>query len=118
MVVELADAHPLTSLNRLWRHFHGIERPSGPTADDAIAALRELGIEPAVVRWHKAATPEYARFDELVDVTRRRLCLPADRADEVAEALRGLGVDEGTPPDLGSSGRAVVTLSWPGSRTV
>lgn len=118
VVVELAEAHPLTTLNPLWRHFHGIERPDGPTADDAVAALRELGLEPAVVRWHKPARPEYARFDELVDVTRRRLCLPADRAGEVAEALRGLGVDERTPPDLGSSGRDVVTLSWPVSRSV
>lgn len=112
VVVELAEAHPLTTLNPLWRHFHGLERPTGPTADDAVAALRELGLDPAVERWHKAAEPEYAHFDELVDVTRRRLCLPAERAGEVAEALRGLGVDEGTPPDLGSSGRDVVTLSW------
>ncbi|NIH86862.1 class I SAM-dependent methyltransferase [Amycolatopsis granulosa] len=116
VVVELAHAHPLTSLNPLWRHFHGIDRPSGPTAADAIAALRELGVEPEVVRWRKAPKPEYERFDELVDVTRRRLCLPAGRADEVAEVLRGLGVDEGMPPDLGSSGREVVTLSWPGRR--
>ncbi|GAB3579965.1 hypothetical protein GCM10027445_49410 [Amycolatopsis endophytica] len=117
VVVEVAEAHPLTTLNPLWRHFHGIERPTGPTADDAAAALRELGLDPEVVRWRKEAKPEYAHFDELVDVTRRRLCLPPERADDVADALRGLGVDEGTPPDLGSSGREVVTLSWSVSRS-
>jgi SAM-dependent methyltransferase len=112
VVVETAEVHPLTSLNPLWRRFHGLERPAGPTADDAVAALRELGVEPEIVRWHKKPSPEYARFDELVDVTRRRLCLPAERASEVAEALVEMGVDGTMPPDLGSSGRAVVSLSW------
>ncbi|HJQ45267.1 MAG TPA: class I SAM-dependent methyltransferase [Amycolatopsis sp.] len=112
VVVELAEAHPLTSLNPYWLRFHGLRRPDGPTADDATAALRELGVEPDVVRWHKQASPEYQRFDELVEVTRRRLCLPPERAAEVADALRENGVDEAAPPDLGSSGRAVVTLSW------
>lgn len=116
VIVEVAEAHPLTALNPLWRRFHGIERPEGPTADDAVAALRELGIEPEVARWSKLAEPEYQHFDELVDVTRRRLCLPLEAAPEVAEALRERGVDPGTPPDLGSSGRNVVTLSWCGVR--
>ncbi|NKQ55105.1 class I SAM-dependent methyltransferase [Amycolatopsis sp. K13G38] len=117
VVVELAEVHPLTELNDLWRRFHGIERPSGPTADDAAAALRELGVEPEILRWQKQPAPEYERFDELVEVTRRRLCLPDDRADEVADALRETGIDETTPPDLGSSGRAVATLSWSPERS-
>ncbi|SDX08076.1 Methyltransferase domain-containing protein [Amycolatopsis xylanica] len=115
VIVELADAHPLTSINALWKHFHGIDRPLGPTAEDAAAALRELGIEPEVARWRRPAMAEYRRFGELVDVTRRRLCLPPEAADDVAEALRGQGIDAGNPPDLGSSGREVVTLSWSGS---
>jgi SAM-dependent methyltransferase len=112
VIVELAEAHPLTALNPLWSRFHGITRPEGPTADDAVAALRELGVEPEVARWSKAVVPEYKRFGELVDVTRRRLCLPLEAADEVAEALREMDVDAGNPPDLGSSGRDVVTVSW------
>ncbi|HVW43009.1 MAG TPA: methyltransferase domain-containing protein [Amycolatopsis sp.] len=117
VVVEIAAAHPLTALNPLWLRFHGLRRPEGPAAEDAIAALRELGIEPSVVRWQKKPSPEYQRFDELVDVTRRRLCLGPERAAEVADALREGGVDETTPPDLGSSGRAVVTLSWSPERS-
>lgn len=112
VIVELAEVHPLTTLNALWTRFHGITRPEGPTADDAVAALRELGVEPEVARWSKAVVPEYKRFGELVDVTRRRLCLPLEAGDEVAEALREMDVDAGTPPDLGSSGRDVVTVSW------
>lgn len=112
VIVELAEVHPLTTLNPLWSRFHGIARPVGPTADDAVAVLRELGVEPEVARWRKAVVPEYKRFGELVDVTRRRLCLPLEAADEVAEALREMDVDAGTPPDLGSSGRDMVTVSW------
>ena len=105
VVVELAAVHPMTSLNPLWRHFHDLDRPAGPTADDAIAALRELGISPDVLRWHDQREPEYEHFDELVDITRRRLCLPAERSAEVADALRG-------SPDFGSTARDVVTLIW------
>jgi len=114
VIVEVAAAHPLTELNPLWRRFHGIERPAGPTADDFLAVLGELGIEPAVARWRRLPEAEYATFAELTDVTRRRLCLPADAEPEVATALRELGVDPALPPDLGSSGRELVTVSWPG----
>ncbi|EME55032.1 class I SAM-dependent methyltransferase [Amycolatopsis decaplanina] len=114
VIVEVAAAHPLTELNPLWRRFHDIERPAGPTADDFLATLGELGVEPTVARWRRRPEAEYATFAELTDVTRRRLCLPADTETEVAAALRELGVDPALPPDLGSSGRELVTVSWPG----
>lgn len=114
VVVEMAASHPLTELNPLWARFHGIERPTGPTADDLVAALGELGIRPTVTRWRRPPEAEYGDFADLVDVTRRRLCLAPDAADEVATALVELGVDPDLPPDLGSSGRALVTMTWPG----
>ncbi|HET6501104.1 MAG TPA: methyltransferase [Amycolatopsis sp.] len=104
VVVEIAGAHPLITLNPLWRHFHGVARPAGPTADDALAALRELGVDPLVVRWHKEVSPR--PFDELVDDTRKRLCLPARRTGEVAGLLRGPR----------PSSRSMLTLSWPPGR--
>ncbi len=115
VVAELTEQHPLVSLNPLWRRFHGIERPDGPTADDAVAALRQVGIDPTVTRSTRPATADYGTFEETVEVTRRRLCLPPDAASEVAAALRDLQLDPDTPPDLGSSGRRVVTLTWPGT---
>ncbi len=115
VVAEMSDRHPLTSLNPLWQRFHGITRPERPTADDCVRALAEAGIHPSVTRWSRPAESEYADFDELVEVTRRRLCLPAGAAPEVATALRELGHDPAVPPDLGSSGRHLVTLTWPGS---
>ncbi|RSN26770.1 SAM-dependent methyltransferase [Amycolatopsis sp. WAC 04169] len=114
VIVEVAAAHPLTELNPLWRRFHGVDRPAGPTAEDFLATLSELGIEPTAVRWRRHPEAEYASFAELTDVTRRRLCLPSDAEPEVAAALRELGVDPALPPDLGSSGRELMTVSWPG----
>ncbi|MFD9894849.1 class I SAM-dependent methyltransferase [Amycolatopsis sp. NPDC059027] len=112
VVAELAARHPLTELNPLWTHFHGIARPEGPTAEDCVAALRELGVEPEVSRWRRPPEPEHAKFPELVEVTRRRLCLPLSASDEVRQALLDLGHRPDVPPDLGSSGRELVTLAW------
>ncbi|MFC4003478.1 class I SAM-dependent methyltransferase [Prauserella oleivorans] len=104
VVVELAARHPLTALADLWRHFHGLDRPDGPAAEDALAVLGELGITPAVRRWRRerSASAGHPDFAALVEVTRRRLCLPRERAGEVAEALRSRPV-----PDTD-----IVTLTW------
>ncbi|GAA3436505.1 class I SAM-dependent methyltransferase [Kutzneria kofuensis] len=114
VAAEVAIRHPLTELNPLWRRFHGIARPDGPGVDDLVAALDELGIHPDVARWSRPPEAEYANFAELVDVARRRLCLPPDAAPEVDRALRDLGHSPDLVPDLGSSGRDLATLTWPG----
>jgi SAM-dependent methyltransferase len=113
VVVELTAAHPLVRLNALWRHFHNVERPEGPTAEDALAVLRETGIYARAERWHRAEATTYVSFDELVHMTRQRLCLPRSRAGELESVLRAMGADE-SHPELGSSGRDLVTAWWPG----
>jgi SAM-dependent methyltransferase len=112
VVVEITQRHPLTALNPYWLHFHGLKRPEGPTADDAVALLRSLGLRVEVERWQRPATAEYASFARLVDVTRRRLCLPPSRLGAVATMLRDQGVSPALPPDLGSSGDDLVTIWW------
>ncbi len=113
VVAELTAAHPLVRLNDLWRHFHNVERPEGPTAEDALAVLREAGIYARAERWHRADATTYVSFGELVDMTRQRLCLPRSRAGELESVLRAMGADE-SHPELGSSGRDLVTAWWPG----
>lgn len=113
VVVELTAAHPLVRLNALWRHFHNVERPEGPTAEDALAVLREAGIYARAERGHRADATTYASFGELVAMTRQRLCLPRSRAGELESVLRAMGADE-SHPELGSSGRDLVTAWWPG----
>jgi SAM-dependent methyltransferase len=115
VVVEVTERHPLTVLNPLWLSFHGIARPDGPAAADLMAIVQAMGMRPRHQRWRRPGGADYASFAELVDVTRRRLCLPPDRADEVGAALVQAGTDPANPADLGSSGREVVTISWAGT---
>jgi SAM-dependent methyltransferase len=117
VVAELTDRHPLAGLGPLWRRFHGLERPTGPGADEAMAALEALGLRVARQDWESQDRFGFDDLDELVAFTRRRLCLPAARDPEVAAAL----LDEGTRQVDGvwvsGQPRRVTTLSWAGSAT-
>ena len=114
VVLEMTALHPLSALNPLWLRFHGLARPDDPTADDLLAILAAMGISAGSVRWQRSGGRDYGSLAELTDVTRRRLCLPADRADEVARALVESGIDPERPMELGSAGRDVVTIWWEG----
>jgi SAM-dependent methyltransferase len=115
VVVELTAEHPLVSMNDLWLRFHGLRRPSGPTADDLLQILAAMGISASHQRWQRPGGADYASFAELAAVTTRRLCLPPERADEVAAALLEDGEDPDEPVDLGTARRDVVTIWWAGS---
>lgn len=115
VVLEMTASHPLIALNPLWLRFHGLVRPEGPTADDLLAILAAMGISAGSQRWARPGGRDYASFAELIDVTRRRLCLPPERADEVGVALADLGVSPERPMDVGSADRDVITIWWPGS---
>jgi SAM-dependent methyltransferase len=100
VVMELTAQHPMAWLDPLWVRFHDLHRPAPATADDAAAVLRELGIEPRVIRWRRApGLPQDPAW------VARRLCLSAERVPEVAEAL----AEHPARP------RDVVTLTWPGT---
>jgi ubiquinone/menaquinone biosynthesis C-methylase UbiE len=115
VVVEMTAVHPLASMNALWLRFHGLQRPTGPTADLLLQILAAMRIEAGHQRWQRPSGADYGSFDELTDSTRRRLCLPPERAGEVAAALIESGVDPEHPVDLGTASREVVTIWWKGS---
>jgi SAM-dependent methyltransferase len=96
VVVEMLDQHPMAWLDPLWERFHDLRRPPPATTDDAVAVLRELGLDPAVTRWERRNPPR----QDPVWAT-RRLCLPAERIPEVAAAIDGL-----------DRPRVAATLSW------
>ena len=102
VVMELTDRHPRAGVNHLWRHFWDLDRPSGPTSDDAVAVLEEVGIRPAVEQAPRMVRT--ASREARVASVRRYLCLPVEREAEV-EALLG--------DDFGAPGQ-VVTLWWDG----
>ncbi|MDQ1514666.1 MAG: hypothetical protein QOE80_496 [Actinomycetota bacterium] len=102
VVVEITAEHPQSSLNALWKRFHGNVRPTRPTAADAAAVLAELGLDVGIEEFE--AAPRWHDHDraELVAFTRRRLCLPAERDVEIDAVLE--------PPGP----RRSVTLWWSG----
>lgn len=100
VVVEMTATHPLTASAPLWQHFHGLERPDGPTADLAVEVMREIGLEPQVRRWSRPARD--VPREVYVRLNRRRLCLPADAEPEVDRVIG----------DSTSWPRDVVTIWW------
>jgi SAM-dependent methyltransferase len=103
VVVELTATHPLTASAPLWRHFYGIERPQGPTAELAIEVLRDIGITPQVREWSRA--PRNVPREAYVRLNRRRLCLPVEAEPEVDRHMA----------DPSTTSRDVVTIWWDGS---
>lgn len=109
VVLELGARHPLTWLAPLWRRFWGLDRPSGPTADDLVAVLHEVGLAPQVERDRRVG-PHRLAPDQRVHLVRKRLCLPADRDPEIAAALAEVDAHED------EADRDVVAVSWPSHR--
>lgn len=103
VVVELTVDHPASNLNPAWRALHGIDRPTSPTAADAIAVLEEMGLDVEWEEWERRVHPTSRA--EMVTFARRRLCVGPERDAEV-DALLG--------PELQRPRRAV-TVWWDGS---
>jgi SAM-dependent methyltransferase len=109
VVLVVPPRHPLSAWNDAWRHFWGIERPSGPTADDLAEILDGLGLD--AERWDVPRPPlARATADPASSLAsaRRRLCLGEDRDGELAEYL------EAHEP---SWSRTNVVFRWPGAAT-
>ena len=102
VVLEVPALHPLASLSGAWRHFWDLERPVGPSAEDLIDVLTELGIDASLERFEGTMRVE-TDLDQAAHFTRIRLCLPASREDEVLDF-----VTRHRPP----STRSLATIWW------
>ncbi len=104
VVLELTAHHPTSNLSEAWRVLHGLERPTRPSADDAVAVLEEMGLAPTAEPNERLVAPTQDRA-EVVAFARRRLCVGADRDPEIDRLLG---------PDFQSPLRQVVTVCWDG----
>jgi SAM-dependent methyltransferase len=107
VVVEIPTRHPMSALSPAFQHFWQLERPDGPTHRDLVAVLDELGLQPEFTTSPRSAVPDYAANpDAFVPMVRRRLCMGADRDQELGAWL------DANPlpwPDT------VATIRWPGA---
>jgi SAM-dependent methyltransferase len=89
VVLELTATHPWVDLGPLYRAFHGLDRPSGPTAGEAAAVVAEVtGATPELEWWQRPGNrfPDLASY---VAARRRQLCLPPEHDPDLAAALEG-----------------------------
>ena len=63
-------------LDPLWRHFHDVPRAPGPSYLDALAVLREMGIDPSVQVVEIPNRKRFATIDEAVEHYRDVLLVP------------------------------------------
>ncbi|MEZ5226967.1 MAG: class I SAM-dependent methyltransferase [Acidimicrobiales bacterium] len=100
VVIELTPRHPQTRNGTVWRHFWGLDRPDGPTANDAHAVLLEAGIDATLehdtqINAQRAPQSPRAQAEQVA----RMCCLGPERVDEVAAFLVE-HPPERTPPDV------------------
>jgi SAM-dependent methyltransferase len=113
VVIEITATHPLAWMSGLWKHFHGLERPERPTADDAFEALGELELEARRdVELRTPLSSGFERREDAVALVRRRLCLPPERDAEIAEALGALLVESDGLWAAGPAEQTLATLWW------
>lgn len=86
VVVELPQRHPLSSMSPMWKHFWNLDRPTQPTAHDALAVVESTGVRARIELFDTAIEPRPVT-DRDVEFTRIRLCLTADRDAEIREYM-------------------------------
>jgi SAM-dependent methyltransferase len=105
VVLELTAQHPMGWLAPYWKALYGLSQPERPSADDAIEVITALGIAVEQRRWTRRIQMIGETGDAQLARVARRLCLAADRTEE----LRHLLSQQPPPTD-----RQVVTAWWQG----
>jgi SAM-dependent methyltransferase len=103
VVLEFPTRHPLAWLTPYWRRLHDLDRPLGPTGDDALAVFADLGSDVHHERWSRVVSLHATPFADQVAFIRERLALGPERDDAVGDVVREIGI-----PDR----REVITAWW------
>lgn len=90
VVMELTLTHPQTSNAPLWREFWNLDRPTGPNAEEAIAVVREAGIDASLEFGSAGSLRQDASIEARAVTAARMLCLGPERLPEVERAVLAL----------------------------
>lgn len=90
VVMELTLTHPQTANAPLWREFWDLDRPAGPRAEDALAVVREAGIEATLDFGSAGSLRRDASIEARAVTAARMLCLGPDRLPEVERSVLAL----------------------------
>lgn len=104
VVVEITAEHPTAAQRPLWRALHGLDRPTSPTAEDVVAVLVEMGLDVSSQQFERQGHPPGVDPEHRVAMTRRRLCVGAERDPQIRALL------EAEP----AAPRRAVTIWWDG----
>ena len=106
-VLEVTSAHPWAHLGPLFEQVHGLERPSGPTAEDLIDVVAEVvGRVPTVARWNRTGQVWFDDWTELLEHYGRRLVVPRSERPSLRGYLEPHVVEsEGQAPRWRGQGR-------------
>lgn len=114
VVAEITHSHPRNRpLERdLWRYFWNLDRPTGPTWEDASAVINECGIEPSVELWESDERGGFPNLNDIVAFMRRTVCVGPDRDDEVRAIVVRHAIEREGRWRLSSEPRRLATLWW------
>lgn len=114
VVIEITRSHPRNRpLERaLWRHFWGLDRPMEPTWEDAVAVIREGGLDPSVELWESEQRGGFTKLADLVAWMRRTVCVDSSRDDEVRAIVLQQAVERNGRWRLSAEPRGLATFWW------
>lgn len=114
VVIEITRSHPRDRpLERaLWKHFWDLQRPTGPSWEQALEVIRDCGIDPRVQLWESQQRGGFTDLDGLVAFMRRTVCLDHSRDDEVRSIVLQHAVERDGGWRLSAEPRQLVTIWW------
>jgi len=112
VVLEMTRHHPWAWAADLWMHFHGLDWPQEPTADDAEVALAEMGLQVGRLDHESTRRSGAENREAVVANVRRRLCLPAGRDAEIIEVLGNRLTEHENGWSAGPASSKLTTLWW------
>ena len=105
VVIVAPMNHPQAWLNPYWEDLHGLDRPTGPSADDLRAVIEDEGLTVEREMFTEPTWWRQADTEDLVVTVRRRLCLTTEDDGRIRKAV----ARHGAPLE-----REAVALCWDG----